>query len=61
MDSSISLSNSVSKETNYENTELSAAYFEDLKSRKSDVISDERIREGDLILDTYLVTSGEIS
>ena len=38
---SLSLSNSISKETKYENTELSTAYFEDLKGRGSDTISNE--------------------
>ena len=58
---SLSLSNSISKETKYENTELSTAYFEDLKGRGSDAISNERIQNGDRILETYEVTSDAIS
>lgn len=57
---SLSLSNSISKETKYENTELSTAYFEDLKGRGSDTISNERIQNGDRILETYEVTSDAI-
>ena len=57
---SLSLSNSISKETKYENTELSTAYFEDLKGRGSEAISNERIQNGDRILETYEVTSDAI-
>ncbi len=61
MDSSLSLSNSVSKATIYENMELSAAYLADLQNRTDASLSDERIRKGDSILDTYLVLSDEIT
>ena len=57
---SLSVSNPVSKLTVYENTEFSRAFFEDLKGRKGDSITNEQIRNGDPILDTYKVTSDAI-
>ena len=61
MDSSLSLSGSISKRESFEDSELSAAYFEDLKGRQNNAISNEQIRNGDLILDTYKVTSEAVS
>ncbi|MBR2996439.1 MAG: serine/threonine protein kinase, partial [Lachnospiraceae bacterium] len=39
---------------------MSAAYFEDLKDRNNDAISNEMIRNGETVLDTYRVTSDAI-
>lgn len=58
---SLSFSNTNEKLTQFENTEMSTAYFEDLKNRKDDAISNERIQNGDIILDTYEVTSNAIT
>ena len=60
MATSLTLTNSISKRTTIENMELSSAYFDDLKRRKEEAISNERIRNGDDLLGTYKVTSDEI-
>ena len=57
---SLSVSNTLSKETDSERTEMSTAYFDDLKCRENAAISNEAIRNGDPILETYKVTSDAI-
>ena len=58
---SLSLSNTISKQTVLENTSMTYASLEDAKKRENDAISNERIQNGDMILDTYEVTSDAIS
>lgn len=57
---SLTISTPLSKRTGFEDSEMSAAYFEDLKGRNNDAISNEMIRKGDPVLDTYKVTSDAI-
>ncbi|MBO4474105.1 MAG: serine/threonine protein kinase [Clostridiales bacterium] len=59
MDDSLSVSISISKESGME--EFSRAVLEDAASRKEDVISNEQIREKDVLLETYQVLSDPIS
>ena len=57
---SLTISTPLSKRTGFEDSEMSVAYFEDLKGRNNDAISNEMIRNGDPVLDTYKVTSDAI-
>ena len=59
MDLSTSISNSLSKGGLSE--EMSLASLEEAASRQQDTISNEQIRKGDPILDTYEVISDAIS
>ena len=61
MDSSLSLSKSVSKGTAYEEIEPSNDVLEEMKRFEIESISNEQIRNGDLLLETYMVTSDPIS
>lgn len=62
----ISLSNSLSKGSAYESESILKAYLDEVLSRtkdekhKYDSISNERIRKGDMILETYKVESDAI-
>ena len=58
---SLSFSNTISKQTVLENTSMTYAALEDAKKRENDAISNERIQNGDRILETYEVTSDAIS
>ena len=58
---SLTISNTLSKRSGHEDFEMTTAYYEDLKDRKNDAISNEMIQNGDLVLDTYKVTSDAIS
>ena len=58
---SLSFSNTISKQTVLEKTSMTYASLEDAKKRENDAISNERIQNGDMILDTYEVTSDAIS
>ena len=61
MSDSLSFSNTISKQTVLEKTSMTYASLEDAKKRENDAISNERIKNGDMILDTYEVTSDAIS
>ena len=61
MPSTFSLSNEFSKQTVLENTSMTYASLEDAKKREDDAISNERIQNGNRILETYEVTSEAIS
>ena len=58
---SFSVSNSISMKTAFESDEMTAAYLEELGTRETDAISNERIRKGDRILETYRVVSDAIT
>ena len=58
---SFSVSNSISMKTAFESDEMTAAYLEELGTRETDAISNERIRKGDRILETYQVVSDAIT
>ena len=55
MDHSESISNTLSRELPEEEFSLVRASLEDAASRKPDSISNEEIRKGDVILETYRV------
>ena len=57
---SLTISNTLSKRSGHEDFEMTTAYYEDLKDRKNDAISNEMIQNGDLVLDTYKVISDAI-
>jgi hypothetical protein len=61
MDLSLSLSNELSKEFGSEKTSITFAIIEDAKRQENDAISNERINRGDVVLETYKVTSDAIS
>ena len=61
MDSSLSISNSLDKESVVEQTSLTYASLEEAKRRGNDSISNERIQTGAVLLETYEVTDGPFS
>ncbi len=60
MDISTSISNSISKGSVNEEFSISQAALEDARNQKPESISNEEIRQGDMILETYTVTSNAI-
>ena len=58
MDSSLTVSNSLDKESVVEQTSLTYASLEEAKRRGRDSISNERIQAGVPLLETYEVTDG---
>ena len=61
MDDSLSISLSLSKGTAAEETSLSIASLGEAAQRIQDSISNEKICRGDVILETYEVTSDAIT
>lgn len=60
MDISTSIGNSISKGSVNEEFSISQAALEDARNQKPESISNEEIRQGDMILETYTVTSNAI-
>ena len=61
MDLSLSLSNTIRKQTVLENTSMTYATLDDAKKRENDLISNKRIAKGETVLEAYEVLSEPIS
>ena len=60
MESTFTISNTISKEYENEKTSFTVASIGDAARRENDAISNERIQKDDIILDTYKVISDPI-